>query len=402
MISELQWVVKHSVSLPNGFCGIACFEPECNDCSAIPIERKRLAAYLRTFMNGSLPPLIRIGDRFLCLNEVENLPREEILKYQKQLPLDFDNRQWRSCKIKGCFHWKNEGTECQRHLQLVHSGMQMTDVFLKPFICTFAFPRPIGKLGVPDGPIRHCYAPFQTEAELKTHKKELKHTQSRNTQEEVAKPALPDRPLTPELGERINPTDLLTFDDPDERPDSIQPLVPIANPANVGSRNPNPNPHINSNPNVAIPNHNVIPHPIANLNPEHSGSKRSRLKKRQRSSEEPESSVDPEYSEPLQKRSRLESSEAIIPARVPPKSLKVTFFELLETIVGKRSSGSISYVEAVSEIVKLIGDKGFVRSDSVEKSAKALLRSIKNAKDSENQLVIFNSLMEMLQSLTWD
>jgi predicted lipid-binding transport protein (Tim44 family) len=56
----------------------------------------------------------------------------------------------------------------------------------------------------------------------------------------------------------------------------------------------------------------------------------------------------------------------------------------------------------MKEIVQLIADKGFVRSDFVETEARAAFKMIKQAANEEEREKVMNNLMTILHEINWE
>lgn len=316
------------------------------------MERKILALYLRQFWFGSLPPLVRDGDRFLNLRELEALSEQDRFKFINELPIDFKGYPWQHCQL-GCPFWKDEGTECQRHAQLCHPGSSISEIFDKPFICNFRIARPLGALNLPDGPLTHCFQTFTTKAALTAHKEVQGH--------KLAKKAKPPRNVAPNA-------------DPPHPPPPLPPPTPPHLPEADGD---------NLQPMAAAPRGNPT--------------RPSRKRKRDEMEEMEEMENLPE---PPPKSARLDETSR------PPRrglDLKTTFYNALDTIQSRIDAKKMDLNAAIDEITRMIATKAFVRSDSVELFARGIRREAKLPDTTpERKEELYKKLLDELKSLDWN
>lgn len=350
MLEELADAERHSIELPNALARVACFDLDCESCSRIPMDRKALAAQIRFYYGNSLPPLIRVGDRFLTPFEVEALPREVMLKASRRLPIDFDDEPWKICSRDGCIHWKKDAAGCQRHAQIAHRGVITFD---SPYVCTFALPRPKNKDGVPHGPIKRCYFSFATKNLLKKHKEENEHKEKRKAsakKKHSAKGNGSQVIVAPETNEKRQDT------------------------ANR-KRKPTDAPKDAREPKRAKKKEGLLVEDDA-------GEGITRGKKRTREEGDEESEGLHELDVPRPKKRQRTST------------LKETFEAFLAAVYARVERGAITKHSGIVEIVKMIRSKAFVRSDSVEEEAKRLQK-----RADENEA--FEELKKLLDCVEW-
>jgi hypothetical protein len=345
MIQMLIWATRHATRLPYAVALIACFDPSC-ECAAIPFERKLLAAELRFSFDGTLPPLVKLGERYLGLLELEEylaglLPelRSSLLK---TMPSEYTS-QWRGCKIKGCHHWFKEKTAMQRHVQLAHPGLNLSRAFESPFICGFKFERAIGSLGVPEGPNRYCSISFDTEKELAAHKSALNHV----------KPA-------PKKGKK-----------------KVAPAVAVAErPVEVAQ--------------------NAV-------SSEEESEESQGLEDAEGDIEEEGGEVDgaievaeqePDSAEVIMSEDNRRQTK-----RAPTTTLRDTFLALIDGIKSRSEAGRCTVEEGVRSIVQCLMGKAFVRSDSEEENARRVAKAVKVSSNQEGKMKLLTDLCNRLKNL---
>ena len=344
------------------------------------MERKALAFYLRNFWFGSLPPLVakKEGDgksRFLSLFELEKMDDSERLAAVSKLPSEYDGYPWRRCKL-GCHVWKSEAAACQRHVQISHPGLKVTDVFDKPFICQFRLPRPLGALEVPEGPYSYCFMAFQTEAGLKAHREAEKHTTPKKDKAPAAENAVAGVDEEPRAAP-ADPENVIMSDGESE--DSEVAEDEEEDEEQGGD---------DSDDEVEVEDDDEVENEASS-----------------------ESDAAPPPRRGARKRTRTsldnESMDELQPPRPPPKrrgdDLQTTFDGLLADIRAKVASGRLSHSAAISEITRIISTKAFVRSDSVEAFAKEARRKAMAAGEGSAEAELhYRSLLDRLSLLEWN
>jgi hypothetical protein len=352
MIEKLTWASRHATRLPYAVAIIACFDPDC-ECATIPIERKLLAAHFRFTFDGTLPPLVKSGDRYLGLLELEDyletLSTEKRLSLLKQVPSEYQE-SWRGCKLPGCHNWFEEKAAMQRHVQIMHPGKKLVDVFDRPFICGFRLERSIGPLGVKEGSYRHCYEAFNTKKELVSHKTSLKHFRpGKKKGAQKAARAAP-KPAAPAPAAQLPP--------PAEKSDSDSEISDEEDEEE-------------------------------NFEDDEEDGEDEMME-----SSDGEESVEVDAPVELLAEDRRPRSK-----RPPSSTLRDTFVALLKEIKSSVDSGRATTDSGVRSIVNFVAGKAFVRSDFEEENARKVARSIKAEANVEKKMQLFVQLYERLINL---
>ncbi len=362
MLHELVFISKHARLHPIFIAFIACESLHCLHCSSIPPDRKKLSKFLNENWFGTMPPIVRQGDRFLAwLGELEGLSPERRLEELQKLPSEFSSAPWRRCKVPSCFNWFDSGTDCQRHVQLDHPLMSIDEVFESPYICGFSLPRPLGSLGLPDGPFSYCLERFESKGALQKHKESAKHKKiNKQSQKKTVVPtgntrepaapipiAVPAVEPNEEYIERMDVDEKI--DDPQGATgsDSEALETPVERPTKRARR---------SDPDSGF---------IGNTSGRDDLSGDTRASRR-----------------------------AIVP-------LKEQFYELINSARGKVLSHVWTPEQGAKCIVDLLSSKSHVRSDSIEEEAKNYRKKIRAAETEEMKHTLFQEMISNFDNLKW-
>lgn len=153
---------------------VVCLNPNCS-CASVDMARRDFANYLYQEWNGNPLPLVPVnlskgGNRFMGMFELESLPKSDRVKYQTQLPPNFD-LGYQKCMAGSCYFFGQKHTHLMRHRNAVHPEKKLQECFPRCFVCLHQPPRPLGKDGIPFGPQRpRCLISFPTKALLDSHK----------------------------------------------------------------------------------------------------------------------------------------------------------------------------------------------------------------------------------------
>jgi hypothetical protein len=295
-----------------------------------------------------MPPLVSTKDelndreRYLAwFSELEHLLPNDRRSALMVLPKEFNGSGWRRCLVDGCFSWFDSEVGCQRHVQCAHHGKRTTDVFDTPSICGFPLPRPLGRLGLPEGPMIYCQERFELAKDLKKHKLDSNH--KRKKKNKSTNVILPPPPP----------------------PEQIAPPKQVAPPEFVL-------------PQVQLP---VIEPVFPNLPID--DPTRDRL-----------DDVGDEVG--LAPRLRRDS------LRAPIQSLKEQFLEFIHSILRKVEQFILTPEQGSKAIVKFISAKSHVRSDTVEASAKKSARQIPQCETEEKKRELLRELVSSFETIEWD
>jgi len=89
---------------------------------------------------------------------------------ERRALLDYEDplfKLWRHCTP--CGNWLKSTAALQRHANLKHDGAKLDQLCVRAKFCRAKLARPIGSLGIEEGPILHCEECFETDEELEAH-----------------------------------------------------------------------------------------------------------------------------------------------------------------------------------------------------------------------------------------